>query len=194
MRDLTRGGTRPASCPYDDPVETDAFLDLVLMHVVHPLLPAPVCLHEWVPRLVVLVQGLWLREDIAAGFGVDPQFCVCGVSVRPHEAGDTAPAPPLAWHDVGRAELRSLLDGAVALGVPARQPALKGIMDTSDTGVDTTLTGAIDHRGFYVSLHRQCSGYGGRDADAFAHLTRLILGVARLDPHDPAWSELCRAC
>jgi hypothetical protein len=171
--------------------KTDEQLDLVVMHQMQPMLPNPVCFPERVPRLVVVVRGLWLREDLSGIFPLDlARHCVCGVSLRPHEERDTAPAPPLAWHDVGQVELRSLLDGAVALGLPAREPALEGIVDTSDTSFDTTLTGAIDRRGFYVNLHRQCSGYRGRDAGAFAQLMRLILGVARLDPHDPAWSEL----
>jgi hypothetical protein len=166
-------------------------LELVLMHHTYPMRPNPECFPESVPQLVVVVRGLWLREDFAEVFPVGlARRCVCGVSLRPHEESDTAPAPNLAWHEVGQVELRSLLDGALALGVPARQPALKGVVDTCDNGCDTTLTGAIDGRGFYVLLHRQCSGFGGRDAGAFAQLMRLVLGVARLDPHDPAWREL----
>jgi hypothetical protein len=65
-----------------------------------------------------------------------------------------------------------------ALGLPALEPDINGITDTSDYEHVTTLVGAIDRRPFRVCVERMCSGYGGRDARAFALRMRVVLGIA----------------
>jgi hypothetical protein len=162
-----------------------------------------------VPRLLVVVHGLWLPEDMARALsGGALQTGVCGVSLgvslaesEPppegwlHEAGASercvpGNAPPLAWRGLGPAEMLAVLDGLAALGVPARKPDLDGIADTGDYAHTTTLLGAVDHGSFHVCLQQMQSGYGGRDAAAFAGLMRIVLGLAGLDAGDERWRSI----
>jgi hypothetical protein len=159
------------------------------------------------PRLLVVVRGMWAPDQEGFPWHL-LRTGVCGVSlgvsVAEHvpagdgmlyEAGAAETcvadvAPPLAWREIERHDVRAILAGLDAIGVPSREPDLDGICDTSDYEHVTTLVGAIDRHPFRVCLAQMCSGYRGRDARAFAVLMRVVLGVARLDPSEDRWASL----
>jgi hypothetical protein len=166
--------------------------------------------HGRPPRLLVVVRGMWVPDGSTIPGSFAPAG-VCGVSLGvsiaehvtapdgwlydggAHETCVSGVAAPLAWRDLRREEIRAILNMLSALGLPAREPDINGITDTSDYEHVTTLVGVIDRRPFRVCVERMCSGYGGRNAQAFALLMRVVLGIAGLDADASHWRSLLDA-
>ena len=125
----------------------------------------------------------WLRARYV-GSGVIADGRVVVVALK-NQSGDWS-----QYHGtVNRAAAETFLRAFAELGIPEHPPQVESVPDSSDTYFSSSIRVVVGEQVQTFTVHTQCSGFQGRDANGLRAVFQRILELAGYGNQDTIFSD-----